>query len=233
MKAVIMAGGEGMRLRPFTYVLPKPLLPVGDISPIEYSIRYLKNNGFKEIIISTNYLKEKFNICYKFAEEYGIKLHLIDEDVKLGTAGSLDLMREYLTEPFVVLNGDLLAQPPYKAMFQTMNDGNADILIGVKKHFTQIPYGTITFDAENNLLEIYEKPKIEHWINSGIYLLDPRVLNYIEHQTYLDMPSLIERVESNGKVKVHDIGENWLDIGKVEDYESASLVLHSWVDIHS
>jgi len=223
-----MAGGEGLRLRPFTYVMPKPLLPVGDISPIEYSVRYLKSIGFREILVSTNYLKEKFQICLEYIDKYDINIRLIDENMKLGTAGSLDLMRTWLDEPFVVLNGDLLAQPPYRAMYSAMEEGDADIVIGIKKHVTQIPYGVIQFNESNTLYGIEEKPNLTHWINAGIYILHPRVLKHIETGAYLDMPSLIEKTEQAGKVLVHDIGENWLDIGKVEDYENADRVLHSW-----
>ena len=225
---MIMAGGEGLRLRPFTYVLPKPLLPVGDISPLEYSIRYLKNTGFREILVSTNYLKEKFQVCVEYEQKYNIDIRQIDERIKMGTAGSLDLMRQYLDEPFAVLNGDLLAHPPYIPMFQSLEECDADIVIGIKKHITQIPYGTIRFNQDKDLCEITEKPILEHWINAGIYVLHPRVLDFVETETYLDMPSLIDKIKERGQVRVHDIGDNWLDIGKVEDYEKADRILQTW-----
>jgi len=228
MKAVIMAGGEGLRLRPFTYVVPKPLLPVGDISPIEYSVRYLKSIGFKEILISTNYLKEKFQICMEYVNKYDIDIRLIEEQVKLGTAGSLDLMRSRLDEPFALLNGDLLAQPRYDDMLSILRGCDADIVIGIKKYTTQVPYGVIQFNESNELCSIVEKPTMTHWISAGIYVLHPRVLNNVESQTYLDMPALIEKTKRDGKVLTFDIGDKWLDIGKVEDYENADRVLRSW-----
>ena len=228
MKAVIMAGGKGVRLRPFTYVEPKPLLTVGSINPIEYSIKYLKKCGIDEIFISINYLKEKFEICHQYSKKHGIKITLIEEPKQMGTVGSISLMKNYLNDPFLLLNGDLFTQPPYKIMLDKFKKSNADILIGMKEEITNSPYGVMDFDKNNRVSKIIEKPARSEWINAGVYLINQKIINLIDKE-YMDTPDLIKKViASNGIVISFDIGPKWLDIGCLDDYENANSVLNEW-----
>lgn len=223
-----MAGGRGKRLRPFTYVEPKPLLPVGNINSIEYLIGHLKISGFDEIFISINYLKEKFSVCHEYSKKYDVHIKLIEETHDLGTVGSLSLMNNYLDEPFSLINGDLFTQPPYKQMLMKFKNENADMMIGMTAHETISPYGIVKFDENNRLLKIDEKPKRKEWINSGVYFLNPKTLKFLNNQ-YMDIHNFIEIIiQNNGSIITFDIGEKWLDIGCIDDYEKASKQIEDW-----
>jgi len=230
MKAVIMAGGKGKRLRPFTYIKPKPLLPVGSINPIEYLIRDIKNSGFDEILMSVNYLKNEFNVCIEYSKKYDIQITLIEETKELGTVGSLSLMKEDLDKPFLMINGDLFVEPPYKQMHLALKNNKADMVIGITQKSSVSPYGVVSFDKNNRLLKIVEKPIIKDWINSGVYILHPRALKSLNNK-YMDIHNFIDKIiQNNGTIITYDIGNKWLDIGNIDDYEKAIILLESWKD---
>lgn len=231
MKAVIMAGGEGVRLRPFTYMLPKPFLPVGDSTVFEHIIQNLKNCGFDDICISVNYQAKQFRKCLEYREKYGVKIQLSRERKKLGTAGALFNLKRRLKESFCLINGDLLTRTRLDRMHAFHERRNADITMGIKKHDVVIPYAVIQKNALQRLARIKEKPSYRYHINAGIYMLNPRVLRLLRRERRLDMPALIELVRrSSGKVFVYDIGEYWLDIGHLTDYENALDVIQTWKD---
>ena len=228
MKAVIMAGGMGVRLRPFTYVKPKPLLPVANISPIEYLIRDMKRHGFDEILISVNYLSEKFDICSKFEKKYDIPIKLIRENKKMGTIGSLSLMKDFLNDPFILINGDLFAEPPYKRMFKKYKATSASMVVGIKKYDYLSPYGVIAKNNDDSLIKIKEKPLRSDWISAGVYLLDPKKIDLIT-KIPMDIPIFIQNIQKKGDLVITcDIGEKWLDIGNIEDYEKAESTINGW-----
>lgn len=228
MKAVLMSGGKGVRLRPFTYVQPKPLLPVGPMCPVEYSFRYLKEFGVEEIIISINYLKEKFSICNEFSKKYNIPVRLVEEDQEMGTIGSLYLMKDMLDKPFIMLNGDLISEPPYKSMLSYFEEENATLLIGVKQHHEISQYGVIKFNKDGKFSEIVEKPKRKDWISTGIYIIDPSVINLMRGLP-MDTPDLIKLLSERHKpILTYDIGEKWLDIGNLDDYDRAYGLIKGW-----
>ncbi|MAS50322.1 MAG: hypothetical protein CL712_00075 [Chloroflexi bacterium] len=228
MKAVIMAGGLGQRLRPFTYVTPKPLLPVNNMCSIEFLIKELKNYNVEEVFISVNYLKEKFDVCYSYEKKYGVKITLIEEEERMGTVGSLSLMKNFLDDNFIVLNGDLFTSINYKKMLNKFNKTAADAMICVKKEATTSPYGVVSYDENDQLIAITEKPTYFDWINAGIYLFSPGIISHIKKE-YFDMPDLLRTLKKeNKKIIIFDIGEKWLDIGKVEDYEEASTIINNW-----
>lgn len=228
MKAVIMAGGMGIRLRPFTYVQPKPLLPVANISPIEYLIRDMKRHGFDQILISVNYLSEKFDVCSRFEKKYGISVKLIRETKKMGTIGSLSLMRDFLDDPFILINGDLFTEPPYKRMLKSYEAKGASMVVGIKKHDYFSPYGVIVKNDDNTLIKITEKPLRTDWISAGVYLLDPKKIDLIKN-TPMDIPTFIQNIQKEGDIVITcDIGEKWLDIGNIEDFEKAESTISDW-----
>ena len=228
MKAVIMAGGEGIRLRPFTYMIPKPLLPIKDITVLEHTIIELKRCGFDEIFISTNYQAKQFEKCLTYGKKYEVIIHLITENKKMGTAGSLYLIAEQFTEPICVVNGDLIIKASLDEMFKFHIRKSADVTVGIKRYNVKIPYAIISKDDER-LLDIKEKPIYNYYIGAGIYILSPSVLKKIDNEQYLDMPMLINNVKSSGgSVLVYDIGDYWLDIGQVSDYERAIELIEKW-----
>ncbi len=229
MKAVIMAGGEGVRLRPFTYIIPKPLLPVGDLTVLEHAIMELARSGIEDIFISTNYHARQFQECTPYGEKYGVKLFLFKENRKLGTAGALYLIKDNLDNPFCVLNGDLIFRVDIAGMFRVHSEKNADITIGIKQHRLTVPYAIIERGADGALFEIKEKPTYTYYINAGIYVLSPSVLASLNAEAYLDMPTLIDSIRgSGGGVFVHDIGDQWLDMGQLSDYELAIDLIDQW-----
>ncbi len=223
-----MAGGLGQRLRPFTYITPKPLLPVNDMCSIEFLVKELSNYNIDDIFISVNYLKEKFDVCYSYEKKYGVNITLIEEQDRMGTVGSLSLMKDFLDDNFILLNGDLFTSIDYTKMLGKFKDTQADLLICVKKEATTSPYGIVNFNANDQLISITEKPTSYNWINAGIYLFHPGVTNFIKKE-YFDMPDLLSILKKeNKKLLTFDLGEKWLDIGKVEDYEKASKIIQDW-----
>lgn len=228
-KAVIMAGGEGLRLRPFTYIIPKPLLPLGDSTILDHTVRCLIKNGFDEIFISVNYRSKRFDKWMSDGEKYNADIKLIKENKKLGTAGSLYLMRDFLTNDFCMLNGDLIIKVALDEMYRFHKQNNADITIGVKMHSLTIPYAIINKSEGGTLLDIEEKPTYNYSINSGIYILSPSVFNIMTHEQHKDMPELIDNVKKKGGgIFVYDIGACWLDMGQFSDYEKAVDIIDQW-----
>ena len=228
-QAVIMAGGEGIRLRPFTYIIPKPLLPLGDSTILDHSIDCLTRNGFDEIFISVNYRANRFDKWIEKAEGYPAAIRLIKERKKLGTAGSLYLMRDLISDDFCMLNGDLIIKVNLDEMYRFHKEKEANITIGITKHCLTVPYAIVDKDEDESLLEMHEKPTYQYCVNSGIYILNPSIFGYLRDEKYTDMPELIENVKnSGGEIFVYDVGDCWLDMGQFSDYEKAIDVIERW-----
>ncbi|MBF0515583.1 MAG: NTP transferase domain-containing protein [Nitrospirae bacterium] len=228
-KAVIMAGGEGVRLRPYTFILPKPLLPVGDTTVLDHIIECLGSCGFGEVYVSVNYKAREFEGWLESRKADGTVVHLFKEPQKMGTAGSIGLIRDNLTEPFCVVNGDLIMNINIDKMYDRHVETGADITIGIKGYRFTIPYAVINKDGDDLLETIIEKPSYDHFINAGIYILSQSVFQHIPHERRLDMPSLIDSLKkAGGRISVYDIGERWLDIGRISDYEKAVELINQW-----
>lgn len=228
-KAVIMAGGEGLRLRPFTYIIPKPLLPLGDSTILDHSIHCLTRNGFDEILISVNYQSKRFDKWMGDTEQHRASIRLIKEKKKLGTAGSLHLMRDFLNDDFCLLNGDLIIKVKLDEMYQFHKEKKADITIGIAKHCLTIPYAIVDKSEDESLLNMDEKPTYQYCVNSGIYVLNPSIFKFLVDEKYTDMPELIDNVKNTGGgIFVYDVGDCWLDMGQFSDYEKAIDVIETW-----
>jgi NDP-sugar pyrophosphorylase family protein len=233
MQAVIMVGGSGIRLRPFTYVIPKPLLPIGDETLLENMIRSLNNSGFDEIFLMTSYQHEKFNQCYKYESKYGVSINICHEEEKMGTAGGITSLKGRLDNDFLVLNGDLLVKMDFLNMFNYHRDYKADLTIGVTEFSYRLPYSVVKFNSENTLIEITEKPTQIYNVNSGIYVLNSSLFKMLLKEEYLDMPRLISLAKKNAKKIIKfDIGNCWLDIGQLEDYEKVVHTIEEWNEEH-
>lgn len=225
-----MAGGQGIRLRPLTYVVPKPLLPLGNITILEYLVKNLSKNGFDDIFLMCFYQHEKFRPCLSYAEKYRIKMQMVVEEKGMGTAGGIFLVKKKLDNDFLVINGDLLVEMDFKSMFDFHLTQNADITIGATRYTFTVPHGVIEPDEDNHLKNITEKPQFSHLINSGIYVLNKSVLGSEENgNSSLDMPSLISLAKGKNKsVLVYDIGDHWLDTGELDEYERAVGQIEEW-----
>lgn len=222
MKAVILAGGLGTRIRPFTKVIPKPLLPIGEKSVLEVQINQLKQSGFNEIYIATNYMSDYIERFLGDGSSYGVKLIFSKEDVPLGSAGPLSLLKDQLTEPFIVMNGDILSLIDYEKFFNFSVENKGVLTLAIKKHITPYAFGNIFFKGDN-VIGLEEKPEIIRYIMAGIYTMTPEVFDYIPDAKPYGMDDLIRTMLSK-KVSIlkYLMSEYWIDIGRIDDFEEAN-----------
>jgi NDP-mannose synthase len=223
MKAVILAGGLGTRLKPFTEIIPKPLLPIGEKSILEIQIERLKRFGFNDIYLATNYKSEFIRGFFGDGSRYGVKLTISKEDKPLGTAGPLTLLKDQLNEPFLVMNGDILSLINLSDFYNFAIEKNTLLTIAIKKEITPFAFGNIFFKGDF-VEEVEEKPDIVMYILAGIYIMRPEILSYIPENTAFGMDKLIRNLLSaQQKVAKYDLKEYWLDIGRINDYEKAQI----------
>lgn len=221
MKAVILAGGLGSRLKPFTEVIPKPLLPVGEKSVLEIQIERLRQYGFNEIFLATNYKSEYIENYFGDGSRYGVKLTVSKEEKPLGTAGPLLLLKERLQEPFVVMNGDILTLVDFGKLYQFACEQESLLTISIKKEITPFAFGNIFFEGDR-VSGIQEKPDIIMYILAGIYVMKPEIFSLFPKDEYFGMDKLITKmIDGNMLVTKYDLKEYWLDIGRLSDYEQA------------
>ena len=223
MKAVILAGGKGTRLKPYTIVFPKPLMPIGDKPILEIVIRQLKSYGFDEVIITVGHLAELIMTFFDDGSKFSIKIGYSREDKPLGTAGGLGLIKQELNETFLMMNGDVLTTLNYSDLVKYHKRDGAIATIALSKRDVYIDFGVVELDDDNSIVGYTEKPKIDYLVSMGAYVFDPRVLEYIRPNEYLDFPDLIRKLISNGEtVKGYVYDGYWLDIGRPDDYERAN-----------
>lgn len=224
MKAVILAGGLGTRLRPFTEVIPKPLLPIGEKAVLEIQIERLKQFGFNEIYFATNYKSDYIENFFGDGSRLGVRLRISKEEKPLGTAGPLKLLESELRESFVVLNGDILSLINFSEFYRFANERNALLTIAVKEIITPYQFGNIHFEGDF-VTDIEEKPNIVTFALAGIYVMQPQVLELIPDDQYYGMDVLIKSMlQKKLPVAKYELKEYWLDIGQVEDFEKAQMI---------
>lgn len=221
MKAVILAGGLGTRLEPFTKVIPKPLLPIGESSVLEIQILSLKKHGFKEIFIATNYKSKYIEKFLGDGSEHGVKLTFSKETKSLGTIGPLTLLKKELTEPFLLINGDILTTFNFADAYKKALRLKANLTVITKQIITPFDFGFVT-SRRDYLIKVEEKPKLKHEILAGIYILKPPVFDIIPENTYYNVDTLIKDLFSkNQKIGKCLMSDYWLDIGRINDYHTA------------
>lgn len=223
MKAVILAGGKGTRLKPYTTVFPKPLMPIGDMPILEIIIRQLKSQGLKDIIITVGHLGELIMTFFGDGSKFGVNIKYSKEDEPLGTAGGLGLIKGELKETFLMLNGDTLTTLNFSDLINYHQRNGAITTIALKKRESYIDFGIVELGTDNTLKGYTEKPTITHLVSMGVYVFEPRVLEYIKPNKKLDFPDLIKTLILNGEtVKGYIFEDYWLDIGRPDDYEKAT-----------
>ena len=224
MKAVILAGGLGTRLRPFTEIIPKPLLPIGEKSVLEIQIESLKRNGFDEIYLATNYKSEYIENFFGNGSRYGIKLIISKEEKRLGTVGPLTLLRDELNEPFLVMNGDILTLLNFKHLFDFAVHINTLLTISIKEYIMPFSFGNVFFDGDY-VTGIEEKPDIKNKILAGIYVFKPEIFSLLPYNQYYNMDTLIHKMLiENEPISKYEIMEYWLDIGQIDDFQLAQEI---------
>lgn len=220
LRAVIMAGGFGTRLKPLTDGVPKAMLPVGDRPLMERTIEQLRHAGVKRVSITTHYCPEKIEAHFGDGRGHGVEIDYLNEDRPLGTAGALGLMPTP-TETMLVINGDILTNLNIRAMVDFHHQQHADMTIGVRQYGLKVPYGVIECDGVL-VRRIREKPNFNVLVNAGVYLLEPAAHGYIPRDVRFDMTELIDRlIEAKRTVTSFPIIEYWLDIGQRDDYAQA------------
>ena len=221
MKAVILAGGKGTRLAPYTTIFPKPLMPIDDMPILEIVLRQLKQFGFDDISLAVGYLAELLMAYCGDGSKFGLKINYSHEEQPLGTAGPLSLVSN-LDETFLVMNGDLLTTLDYQKMYQFHRERGAIATLAAYERGVEIDLGVIETDEDNWVKDYIEKPTYHYSVSTGVYIFEPQVLEYITPNQHLDLPELVLRLKKQGHpVNVYRFDGYWLDIGRHDDYEVA------------
>jgi len=223
MKIVILAGGLGTRLRPYTFSIPKPLLPLGDKPLLDYIIEHLNNFNFSEIIISLGYQAELIKaFCTKYINNK-IPISFVEEKKQLGTAGSLTLVKDNLIahEPLFLMNGDIITKLDFPKMLEFHKDNNSSITIASVINKYKSPFGVLEI-KDRKVMDVIEKPEYEWPVSAGIYCISQELIYDIPQDSYLTMPELIMQTkEKGGDVFSYPINEYWRALENQDHFEIA------------
>ena len=223
-RAIVLAGGKGVRLRPYTAVLPKPLMPIGDRPVLDIIIRQLHGSGFGRITVATGYLAELIEAFFRDGSSYGVPIDYFREREPLGTVGALALI-EGLDDDFLVMNGDVLTDIDYHALLQRHRESGAAATIATTQRDVQISLGVLHTDDPDDATRLTgytEKPMLSHEVSMGVYCFSPAVRELMTPGEHLDFPDLVLRLVDAGEtVRAWRSPNYWLDIGRHDDYEQA------------
>jgi NDP-sugar pyrophosphorylase family protein len=221
MHAVILAGGEGRRLRPYTTILPKPLMPLGGQPILEIIVGQLKKAGFDRLTFAVGYLAGLLQAYFGDGRRFGVAINYSVEERTLGTAGPLSLL-ENPDDHFLVMNGDVLTNLDYAQFVQNHVGSGATATLAVFQKEVPITLGVLNIDEQSNVIGYTEKPTLHYPVSTGIYCFRSGVLGYLEKGVHCDLPDLIKRlVAADETVRAYHFEGIWLDIGRPEDYEVA------------
>jgi NDP-sugar pyrophosphorylase family protein len=227
-KAVILAGGLGTRLKPFTQAIPKPLLPIGEQSLLEIQIHHLARGGFEKVFICTNYKADYVETFIGDGSRFDLEVVFSREEMPLGTCGPLSLLRDELTEPFVMVNGDILTTIDFAAFHAFGCAQEADFTIATKQVRTPFNFGSVECD-DNKIIHMEEKPDFVTEVVAGIYFMRPAIYRHIRDQQYYGINHLIAAMLSEGEtIGRYLMSEYWLDIGQIDDYDQAEAAYHKY-----
>lgn len=218
---VLMLGGLGTRLRPLTQTVPKPMLKVGNRPILEHIMEALVSQGFNEFYFCINYLGHMIRDHFGHGEKWGVTIHYVEENKRMGTAGALSLLPHAMQTPFLVMNGDLLTKLDFKSLMDFHIAQKAVATMCVREHEHQVPYGVIEL-SDHRIARVVEKPVYHYWVNGGIYALSPQALEWVPKDEFFDMPTLVDQlIERELTVSAYQMQDYWLDIGQMPDFEQA------------
>ena len=221
-KVILMVGGLGTRLRPLTQDTPKPMLKVGNKPILQTIVEKFAEYGFVNITMCVNFNADIIKNYFGDGKEFGVNIDYILEQKRMGTAGALSLLKERPSEPFFVMNGDLLTNVNFEHIFNYHTLNKATATMCVREYDYEVPYGVVKMN-DNKIVEISEKPVQKFFVSAGIYMLSPEILDLIPQNEFYDMPTLFEKAISKGKnVISFPIHEYWIDIGRLEEYQKAN-----------
>jgi NDP-sugar pyrophosphorylase family protein len=222
MKAIVLAGGKGARLAPYTKILPKPLMPIGDMPILEVLLRQMKRAGIEEVVIAVGHLSGLLHAFFQDGSNLGLRITYSYEDTPLGTAGPLSLVRD-LDKTFLVSNGDVLTTLEFRDLLRFHAEQKAAVTIAVHCRKVDIDFGVVQCDESHQIIGYVEKPSIDYMVSMGIYVFEPKVLSFIPFSRYLDFPDLIKNLISAGeRVVGYPFKGYWQDLGRPDDYERAA-----------
>ena len=221
MQAVILAGGKGTRLRPYTTVLPKPLMPIGDMPVVEVIVRQLRAAGFDRLVLAVGYLPHLFRAFIGDGERFGGPVDFVLEETPLGTAGALGLVSG-LQSDFLLINGDTLTNLDYRAFMEFHRQHGAIATIATQTRQNPVDYGVLEIGEDHRLVRYVEKPVQSYQVSMGVNAFRADVLKYVPPNRYLDIPQLMKILMDSGEtVQCYKSDCFWLDIGRPADYERA------------
>ena len=220
--ALILAGGKGTRLRPLTENVPKPMLPVRGKPMIEYIVENLVQNGITDIFISINYLGHIIEKHFGDGSSWGCKISYVKEELPLGTAGSLRLIKDQVENPILIVNGDLVTGVNFGACLDFHYTQELDMSVGTSTYSVQVPYGILSLTDAGKVVDIEEKPTKRYQANAGLYVINPSLIEHIPAERIFHMTDLLQvALSKQMNVGAFPIHESWLDIGIPKHYESA------------
>jgi NDP-sugar pyrophosphorylase family protein len=226
-KALILAGGEGVRLRPLTYSVPKPLLPIKGKPILEIIIENLSSFGINEIILATGYRSYMIEAYFLNGSRHNVKIDYLVEETQMGTAAPLKLLESDVGEQLLVMNGDVLTDLNYKELLSFHSCSGSNLTICVTSFKYKVPYGIVKYDSSHLLIGIAEKPIEKHMVNAGIYVVNSELISLIPKGKKYNMTDLIVDTKKNKKrVCVFEIKGKWVDIGLMDDYQRANKSGH-------
>ncbi|WP_439146011.1 nucleotidyltransferase family protein [Vibrio sp.] len=225
----LMAGGFGTRLRPLTDTCPKPMLSIGNKPILETVIRSFIKAGFVNFYISTHYMPEQIEQHFGDGSDLGVNITYVYEESPLGTGGALGLLPKDLPQdlPLIMMNGDVLTKVDFQRLLNFHIENQADATMCVREYDYQIPYGVINGEG-NKITSMVEKPIQRFFVNAGIYVVSPRVIQSVPENHHIDMPTLLEEhMVERENILMFPIHEYWLDIGRMDDFNRAQADIHT------
>ncbi|MCK4224712.1 MAG: NTP transferase domain-containing protein [candidate division Zixibacteria bacterium] len=221
MKVIILAGGKGRRLYPYTVILPKPLMPIGDFPILEVILRQLKNCHLVDITLAVGHLGNLIQTFFGDGKKWGVNIEYSFEEEPLGTVGPLTRLKD-LNQTFMVMNGDLLTTLNYLNLIEYHKKRNAIATVAAQKRWVDVDFGVIQKDKDESMVKYIEKPRLSYLVSMGIYVFEPKILNFIPKDEKFDFPELMQvLLEKDKKVSIYNSDDFWLDIGRPDDYQKA------------
>jgi NDP-sugar pyrophosphorylase family protein len=222
MKAVVLAGGKGARLAPYTTILPKPLMPIGDMPILEVMLHQMKDAGIEHVVLTVGHLSELLHAFFKDGSKFGIDISYSYEECPLGTAGPIALV-DGLDETFLVSNGDVLTTLNLRDLIHFHHEQKGIATIAAHHRQSKIDLGVIKKNGDCRITGYIEKPVYDFMVSMGIYVFEPAVMPYIARNEYLDFPNLIKKlIDAGEKVVEYEFDGYWEDLGRPDDYARAS-----------
>ncbi|VVB98186.1 Bifunctional protein GlmU [uncultured archaeon] len=218
MKAFVLCGGQGTRLRPYTYSIPKPMLKMGRKPILQYVVENLKLNGVTDLVLTVGYKKEKIMDYFGDGKKFGVKIEYAIEDEPKNTAGSILEYKNKVKESFFVVMGDHLTDISLKKLMESHKKSGAIATIALTKQEMQLEYGIVGLEKDE-ITEFSEKPRHEFYINTGIYAFEPEIFNYIKEREDFAKHVFPRLIASKKKINSYVFDEYWVDVGRVSDYE--------------